>query len=115
MMDCGYDFPDGCTCHIWEDLDWGEILTQPPDGCPVHVHHQLSCQINKPVPPGYPWPTFSCNCNCGDTATVQDDGRITCPLHEANQRLVARAAAREVGVGGGVSDGKLGTSDDPAP
>jgi hypothetical protein len=56
------DLPEGCTCHIREDLDWGEILVQPPEGCTIHRRHALDCQINKPVPTGYPWPTFSCNC-----------------------------------------------------
>lgn len=55
----------GCTCYIREDLDWGEVLTQPPEGCPVHVRHDLSCQINRAVPPGFPWSSFSCNCSAG--------------------------------------------------
>jgi hypothetical protein len=25
--------------------------------------HEAGCQMLRPVPPGFPWPTFSCNCN----------------------------------------------------
>lgn len=31
-----YELADGCRCYIREDADWGEVLTRPPGGCPVH-------------------------------------------------------------------------------
>lgn len=32
-----YYFPDGCVCHIADDIDWGEHYVAPPGGCPVHT------------------------------------------------------------------------------
>lgn len=31
------DRPAGCVCHYREDIDRGDVLTAPPDGCPVHT------------------------------------------------------------------------------
>lgn len=28
--------PDGCVCYIKEDIDWGDVRTQPRGGCPIH-------------------------------------------------------------------------------
>jgi hypothetical protein len=32
-----YHFPEGCVCHIRDDIDWGEVYVHPPGGCPVHT------------------------------------------------------------------------------
>jgi hypothetical protein len=32
-----YQFPEGCVCHIREDIAWGQQYTSPPEGCPVHT------------------------------------------------------------------------------
>lgn len=32
-----YDWPEGCVCHIREDIDRGEVFTAPPEGCRVHT------------------------------------------------------------------------------
>lgn len=32
-----YEFADGCRCYIREDVEYGDVLTRPPGGCPVHT------------------------------------------------------------------------------
>lgn len=32
-----YEFPEGCVCHIRDDIDRGEMFVAPPDGCQVHT------------------------------------------------------------------------------
>lgn len=32
-----YDWSPGCVCYLRDDIDWGEVLTAPSGGCPVHT------------------------------------------------------------------------------
>lgn len=32
---------EGCRCFLREDPEWGDVLTQPPGGCPVHRRNTL--------------------------------------------------------------------------
>jgi hypothetical protein len=32
-----YEFPEGCVCHIREDIDYGDRFVAPPEGCRVHT------------------------------------------------------------------------------
>jgi hypothetical protein len=46
----GYDFAEGCHCHIREDIDWGDQLVRPVDGCPVHPVNVPLSTILSPSP-----------------------------------------------------------------
>lgn len=38
-------------------------LREAIDAAESNPLHQLTCQMAKPVPEGFPFPTFSCNCD----------------------------------------------------
>jgi hypothetical protein len=31
-----FEWAEGCVCHYREDVEYGDLLTAPPGGCPVH-------------------------------------------------------------------------------
>lgn len=34
--------PEGCRCYIREDVEYGDVITRPPGGCPVHPLQTLA-------------------------------------------------------------------------
>lgn len=54
--------PEGCVCYIREDVEYGDVITRPPGGCPVHrprTLDEIMAEVAQQVTEDFLWPNLT--------------------------------------------------------